>query len=123
MQFVGGLNDHRSKCWRHIRRVKYFERCINKWVWSLSDWQKLAKQTGVIYLNMHRYCNDSSVYVHAPRPLETVRMSQLLSVGGVVLSEEINDTGPFRHPLGLEFMVRVQGIGLGYAFRGMGVVV
>ena len=59
-------------------------------VWG-TEWSALPRHPGVVYLNMHRHCNDSSMYQHSPLPLETVRLSLLLSMGAVVISEKSND--------------------------------
>ena len=91
LQFVGSLNPNRSRCLEHLRNISYFDKTKVFNRWGFVQWRELARQTGVVYLNMHRYCNDSSRYVAAPRPLETVRLSSLLSAGGVVISEETNE--------------------------------
>ena len=84
LQFVGQLSDTRRACWQHLQKVSFFSKVLNVNVWDLENWRRFAKQKGVISLNMHRYCNDSSQYQVAPRPLETVRLSSPLSAGATV---------------------------------------
>ena len=45
----------------------------------------------MIHVNIHNYCSQSNMYVYFQTPLETVRLSFLLSAGAVVISEITNE--------------------------------
>ena len=53
--------------------------------------RKLSQRRGVIHVNIHNYCSQSNMYVYFQTPLETVRLSFLLSAGAVVISEITNE--------------------------------
>ena len=94
LQFVGNMNQNnvpRQICWRHLQRVAPFKTFVSSGVWGMNAWRTLSKRKGAIYLNIHRHCNQSNMYVNLQRPLETVRLSSLLSAGAVVISEITNE--------------------------------
>ena len=53
-------------------------------------WDTLLKTKNLIFFNFHKACNDSRV-PKSQKPLETVRISQSLTSGVLVVSEEVND--------------------------------
>ena len=92
LRFIGTGSPWRDKCRGFLKKAHNRPLLANFEefpVWG-GGWRSLVTNSGVVYLNMHRYCNDSSMYKRSPRPLETVRLSLLLSMGAVVLSEQSN---------------------------------
>ena len=55
----------------------------------MEDWRNLGRNLkNVIFLNIHQACNRDQPL--ETKPLETVRLAQLLSLGFTVISEEAN---------------------------------
>ncbi|CAE7209475.1 unnamed protein product, partial [Symbiodinium pilosum] len=92
LQFVGSLSSARILCWEHLKTVKLFHTLMNVNVWGRDHYRALGRQKDTVFLNMHRHCNNGSMYPPGVTPpLETVRLSLMLSVGAVVISEQTND--------------------------------
>lgn len=53
-------------------------------VWTVEDWKKVASTNHTVYLTMHKACGDRT------RPLESFRLSSILSFGGVLIAEPSN---------------------------------
>ena len=61
-------------------------------VYTMEDWRNLGRNLkNVIFLNIHQACNRDQPL--ETKPLETVRLAQLLSLGFTVISEEANSAG------------------------------
>ncbi|CAJ1387988.1 unnamed protein product [Effrenium voratum] len=97
--FIGRLGPERQKCWDHFQTLKYFQKHELKKipkggdkgyppVYTRDDWKKLGRLKNAVFLNFHQACNRSQPL--ETKPLETVRLAQLLSLGFLVVSEEVN---------------------------------
>lgn len=98
--FIGRLGPIRQKCWDKLQSLKYFRKHeLNKIpqggakgypkVYTMEDWRNLGRNLkNVIFLNIHQACNRDQPL--ETKPLETVRLAQLLSLGFTVISEEAN---------------------------------
>ena len=99
--FIGRLGPIRQECWDRLQSLKYFHKHELKKipqggakgypkVYTVEDWRNLGRNLkNVVFLNIHQACNrDQPVET---RPLETVRVAQLLSLGFIVISEEVNN--------------------------------
>ncbi|CAJ1442388.1 unnamed protein product [Effrenium voratum] len=88
--FVGSMPRKRRSCWQHLRAMPELGhvqfRHVNG-IFQAQKWKDLAWGQGrKLFLNMHKKCNASG----SSPPLETNRVSTLLSFGGVVVSERVN---------------------------------
>ena len=98
--FIGRLGPIRQKCWDKLQSLKYFRKHELKKipqggakgypkVYTMEDWRNLGRNLkNVIFLNIHQACNRDQPL--ETKPLETVRLAQLLSLGFTVISEETN---------------------------------
>jgi len=98
--FIGRLGPIRQKCWDELQTFKYFRKHELKKipqggakgypkVYTAEDWRNLGRNLkNAIFLNIHQACNRDQPL--QTKPLETVRVAQLLSLGYLVVSEEVN---------------------------------
>ena len=88
--FIGTMTPQRKTCWEHMKvvGVKYFSGFEDVHFFGTLGLVKLGRKRNRVFLNIHNLCNLSS----GPDALETVRLSQLLSAGSIVLSEIANPT-------------------------------
>ena len=98
--FIGRLGPIRQKCWDELQTFKYFRKHELKKipqggakgypkVYTAEDWRNLGRNLkNAIFLNIHQACNRDQPL--QTKPLETVRVAQLLSLGFLVVSEEVN---------------------------------
>lgn len=97
--FIGRLGPIRQICWDRLRSLKYFKhhelqripqggpKRYEK-VYTVEDWRKLGRLKNAVFINFHQACNREQPL--ETKPLETVRIAQLLSLGFLVVSEEVN---------------------------------
>ena len=86
--FTGWKSESREGCWQHLKKLFKGLRGCNE-VWEEDQWNKLLETKNLLFLNFHQACNQS-----LPReqtPLETVRVSQSLNSGVLLVSEDVND--------------------------------
>ena len=97
--FIGRLGPLRQVCWEQLQSLRYFKKHELKKipqggvkgypkVYTVEDWRKLGRLKNAIFLNFHQACNRPQPL--ETKPLETVRIAQLLSLGFLVVSEEVN---------------------------------
>ncbi|CAK9039593.1 Uncharacterized protein SCF082_LOCUS23177 [Durusdinium trenchii] len=97
--FIGRLGPLRQVCWDQLQELKYFKKHELKKipqggakgypkVYTVEDWRKLGRLKNAAFLNFHQACNRPQPL--ETKPLETVRVAQLLSLGFLVVSEEVN---------------------------------
>lgn len=73
--FVGGKRCQKMPADIQAR-VKYMGG-----VWTYTDWEKLASKNNTAFLTVHKACGVAS------SPLESFRLSSILSFGGVLIAE------------------------------------
>lgn len=69
-----------------LRRFK--GRMYNK-VWNEDQWNKLLETKNLLFFNFHQACNKS--LPREQKSLETIRVSQSLNSGVLLVSEDVND--------------------------------
>ena len=86
--FDGDLSDIRKVCWERLQTVPYFAHFKHRfWLFDDDAWAKLMSDGNQVFLNVHKLRLESGA---EHKPLETVRVGRLLSMGVVILTEQIN---------------------------------
>ncbi|CAK9007750.1 ANK_REP_REGION domain-containing protein [Durusdinium trenchii] len=84
---VGGMQRRRLECLEHLQKL--FPKLESYHAWNLQQWRSLTANPNLAFFNIHQDCNNQS-RPEEQKPLETVRISGLLSAGFFVVTEEIN---------------------------------
>ena len=85
--FTGFKSKSRAGCWQHLKTL-FKGRMYNK-VWNEDQWNKLLETKNLLFFNFHQACNKS--LPREQKPLETIRVSQSLNSGVLLVSEDVND--------------------------------
>lgn len=85
--FTGFKSKSRAGCWQHLKTL-FKGRMYNK-VWNEDQWNKLLETKNLLFFNFHQACNKS--LPREQKSLETIRVSQSLNSGVLLVSEDVND--------------------------------
>ncbi|CAK8987995.1 unnamed protein product [Durusdinium trenchii] len=85
--FDGQWTPARRQCWEHLQDVPYFRHFRQHFgVFNDDAWEQLVLKGSNVFVNLHRERN----FTKEQKPLETFRVARFLSLGGVVLTDEVN---------------------------------
>ena len=96
LSYVGDMTFEQTKCWEHLKRntnsnsfFQNFQIGLHPF-WYTLQWKKIGEESNKVFLNMRKFCNSSDTT--NTETLDTILLSQYLSTGSPVISEEFNES-------------------------------
>jgi len=92
LSHVGDMTPERTTCWEHLKKVSFFQNFQEGLhpFWYTLQWKKIGEESNKVFLNMRKVCNSSGS--SNTETLDTILLSQYLSTGSPVISEEFNES-------------------------------